>query len=67
MHELLNIFFSVALGGKHAEHKKRHVLCIRKTELKGKAAPYWLPETIGEKQVNQHFIERRPKFQVIAE
>jgi len=46
---------------------KRKGMYIRKTELKGKAAPFWLPETIGEKQVNQHFIERRPKFPVIAE
>jgi hypothetical protein len=67
VHGHLNIFFCYALGGKYAEYKKRHVLCIRKTELKGNAAPFWLPETIGKKQVNHHFIERRPKFQVIAE
>jgi len=46
---------------------KRKGMYIRKTELKGKAAPFWLPETIGKKQVNHHFIGRRPKFQVITE
>jgi len=60
-------FLLCFIGGKHAEQKKRHVLCIRKTELKGKAAPFWLLETIGKKQLNHHFIGRRPKFQVITE
>lgn len=66
MDEHLNCFFCYALGGKHAEHKKRHVLRIKKTELKGKAAPFWLAKTTGEKQVKP-FMKTRPKFQITAE